>query len=185
LASFFDFSMSWTPGANVYVAIAEQDELAAGKVLHENKSGTVRVILNDGSKVTVGPEEVFENPNKTPKSRQRSRSPARKSTGGRGRSPGRPKSPARTASAGRKRSTSKGRKAATTPKTKEEKPEKGTFIIFYKNSIYCTSCNLLSLTYIFLLWGFSFNCQKNCRKEERRTGEQSFYDPSCSPLEQG
>lgn len=117
--------MSWTPGANVFVAIAEEDELAAGKVVHENKSGTVRVLLNDGSKITVGPDEIFENPNKTPKSRPRSRSPARKSTGGRGRSPAR-KSPARTTSAGRKpRSVSKSRKTATTPKTKDEKPEKG------------------------------------------------------------
>jgi hypothetical protein len=133
---FFDSSMSWTPGANVYVAIAEQDDLAAGKVLHENKSGTVRVQLSDGTKVTVGPEEVFENPNKTPKSRQRSRSPARKSTGSRGRSPARTKSPARTASAGRKRSTSKGRKPTTTPKTKDEKPEKGmcqNHVIIYMN----------------------------------------------------
>jgi hypothetical protein len=121
--------MSWSPGANVFVAIAEEDELAAGKVVHENKSGSVRVQLNDGTKITVGPEEIFENPNKTPKAvgRPRSRSPARKSTGkspGRGRSPARNKSPARTASASRKRSVSKSKKTAT-PKTKDEKPEKG------------------------------------------------------------
>jgi hypothetical protein len=124
--------MSWSPGANVFVAIAEEDELAAGKVVHENKSGSVRVQLNDGSKITVGPEEIFENPNKTPKAavRPRSRSPARKSTGksaGRGRSPARNKSPARTASAARKRSVSKSKKTAT-PKTKDEKPEKGVYI---------------------------------------------------------
>ncbi|CAB3359606.1 Hypothetical predicted protein [Cloeon dipterum] len=117
---------SWSAGSNVFVAIPEKGDLAAGKVLKENKSGTVRIQLDDGTKITVGPEDVFENPNKTPKGRQRSRSPARKSTGGRGRSPGRPKSPARAASTGRKRSTSRGRKANTTPKTKEEKPEKAS-----------------------------------------------------------
>lgn len=122
--------MSWTQGANVFVAIAEEDELAAGKVVHENKSGSVRVQLNDGTKITVGPEEIFENPNKTPKGRPRSRSPARKSTGvtksaGRGRSPARNKSPARTASAGRKPRSSSRTKKTATPKTKDEKPEKG------------------------------------------------------------
>ncbi|KAF4532727.1 hypothetical protein B566_EDAN011919, partial [Ephemera danica] len=111
---------SFAAGRTVVAVLPEFDRPLSAKIIYENKSGTYRVLLDDGSKVTIPREDVFETLGDYEDAMQ---SPRKKSPGRakpRGRSPGRArpksKSPARKKSPGRKTATPK------SPKVEVAKP---------------------------------------------------------------